>query len=524
MLYHFDRLKTRAFTLIELIVVIVLLGLLAGLSVPTFKQVLSNAQFDVQLASMQALGRQAAADGLFKEGVFELDEVRRNITSTTPAGSWTHVERSTNFGELASSVSEDSSRLRLAALSSTGECIVIDVKGPNVTQSSGDPANCSAIFSTDEEETPGDGEETPAPPVEETPEEETPEPPVEEIPVVEETPTNINVSYAANAATLTWVGSSVSYKVERLNADGQWTVLTETATDGTYIDSSTQPGLTYSYRVSGANTEGVYGETSESSNEITLAPNAPTTFRAIYNEQTRKNTLTWNASTGATNYTVTSNGVSAQSAEPTLVLDARLGVTNGYTIIASNAGGSSALASTFVVVPGSCEVGRAVACDRVVEADLKKAGAQAAATLTETKLTMLQVFSGITTASLFADNNSGLLTKISPYWNSQGNVRQITTSPGVLIEVVHVREATVASGSWPKAHTANDYCVIARSPAAETYKYPGGNQLLYNQQAYYDPQLGGYVSFKQVVDAYKANKGSSCYGYAKRFLESGGVI
>lgn len=140
----FQGRNSKAFTLIELIVVIVILGLLAALAVPTFSQVISNSKLGVDQASLAAQGRAQAAGAAFNAGLFDATAVLNTIEETNGwVGSSSGAP--TKFGDLRYAISDTGDSLSFVTMSSDGkECLSTVVKGNSVSVSSKafDAATC----------------------------------------------------------------------------------------------------------------------------------------------------------------------------------------------------------------------------------------------------------------------------------------------------------------------------------------------------------------------------------------------
>lgn len=198
MLQALNRSKNRAFTLLELIVVIVILGLLATMSVPTFKNIIDKSKLNTDIASMQALARAEIATAAFGAGVYNKLSVEDTITSVRGgSGLWSPVETSSEFGEVAFKIGDTNTSLQLVTLSSTAkDCIVANINGTSPVITVTAPVNNTCSVSL-EGETP-----------------ETPEVPDAQAPSA---PTGLNVTLneTDGLANLTWaaVSNATGYKI-----------------------------------------------------------------------------------------------------------------------------------------------------------------------------------------------------------------------------------------------------------------------------------------------------------------------
>lgn len=175
-------------------------------------------------------------------------------------------------------------------------------------------------------------------------------------------PTGLTAAAGNAQVTLTWTASSgaTSYNIGRsMTSGGPYTKITNTTVTND-TDASLINGTTYYYVVAAVNAYGTSANSTEKSATPT-APAPPATPSGL--SATAGNAqvaLSWNASTGATSYTIsrstTSGGpynTQACSTASTSCTDSS--VTNGtkyyYVIAASNAGGSSANSSEVSATP-----------------------------------------------------------------------------------------------------------------------------------------------------------------------------
>jgi len=80
-----SKLKANSFTLVELLVVITIIGLLAGLAVPAIQGGLDRAKQQVDVANARQLGMLFFNDANDNNGVYR---VNADLTNTTPAGNF----------------------------------------------------------------------------------------------------------------------------------------------------------------------------------------------------------------------------------------------------------------------------------------------------------------------------------------------------------------------------------------------------------------------------------------------------
>lgn len=77
----------RAFTLVEIMVVVAILGILAGITVPTFKAIMDKAPLEQAISDVEALCRQARAEAIVKERPMDviLNDSQNTVTLSTAA-------------------------------------------------------------------------------------------------------------------------------------------------------------------------------------------------------------------------------------------------------------------------------------------------------------------------------------------------------------------------------------------------------------------------------------------------------
>ena len=98
-----NRMKKKAFTMVELIVVIVILGVLAALTVPAFTSVINKSKQEVAVQEASAVAREARAMAAFDGGRttltsadFQQDMNKTETGAQSASGSapWTYTSAS----------------------------------------------------------------------------------------------------------------------------------------------------------------------------------------------------------------------------------------------------------------------------------------------------------------------------------------------------------------------------------------------------------------------------------------------
>ena len=104
-----NRMKKKAFTMVELIVVIVILGVLAALTVPAFTSVINKSKQEVAVQEASAVAREARAIAAFDGGRTtltaadfqqDLDKSTTGAQSATGSAPWTYTSASGVFVEI----------------------------------------------------------------------------------------------------------------------------------------------------------------------------------------------------------------------------------------------------------------------------------------------------------------------------------------------------------------------------------------------------------------------------------------
>jgi len=177
------------------------------------------------------------------------------------------------------------------------------------------------------------------------------------------TPTGLAATAGNAQVSLTWNASSgaTSYTVGRGTVSGGPYSTTFSASTASYTDSTAVNGTTYYYVVDAANSAG----TSANSSQVSATPAAPaipaTPTGLAATPGNNQVSLTWNASTGATSYTVGRGIVSGGpysttfSASTASYTDttASNGTTYFYVVAASNSAGTSANSGQVSATPAA---------------------------------------------------------------------------------------------------------------------------------------------------------------------------
>jgi subtilisin family serine protease len=173
-------------------------------------------------------------------------------------------------------------------------------------------------------------------------------------------PTGLAASAGDARVTLAWNGSTgaTSYNVKRSTVSGAEVIVASGVASNRYTDTTTVNGATYFYTVSAVNSAGESANSYEATATPSApapappiaAPAAPAGLTAVGGPGKKKISLSWNASSGATTYTVlrstTSGGpysVAASGMSVTSYQNSGLtgGTTYFYVVTARNAAGAS---------------------------------------------------------------------------------------------------------------------------------------------------------------------------------------
>lgn len=279
MLYGLSRGKNRAFTLLELIVTIVILGLLATISVPTFQNIIDKTKLQTDIISMETLARAQAARAALDLGTYDFETVKETIASTSAGGkNWVYQPTSTKFGEVSASLSEDLLSLQIAAISTTGKnCIIVNIVNSStaVRVADANDAGCAADYAPVDPDDPNS--------------------------IL--APSNVRgvLKESDYSIDVTWNGSSSSYNLERKTVGGEWASVEKGLKTKAFNDKTVMRGESYIYRVISVTANAVSKPSLESAT-VTVIPNAPTNVQASVNSQ--EVILTWDEVYGATTYQV----------------------------------------------------------------------------------------------------------------------------------------------------------------------------------------------------------------------------
>jgi len=77
----------RAFTLVEIMVVVAVMGLLIGISIPAFRKIMNKAPLEQGISDVETLCRQARAEAIVKQRAMDvvLNETEETVALTTAA-------------------------------------------------------------------------------------------------------------------------------------------------------------------------------------------------------------------------------------------------------------------------------------------------------------------------------------------------------------------------------------------------------------------------------------------------------
>ena len=170
-------------------------------------------------------------------------------------------------------------------------------------------------------------------------------------------PTGVSASdgTSGNSVTISWNASNgaTSYSVYRSTTAGTQGTLLGPATLTSFNDSTPTPGTTYYYGVTATGAGGTSALSAQDSGYAALPPAAPTGVSASDGTSGNSVTITWNASNGATSYSVyrsTTAGTQGALQGPatlTSFTDSTVtpGTTYYYGVTATGTGGTSALSA-----------------------------------------------------------------------------------------------------------------------------------------------------------------------------------
>lgn len=332
----------KGFTLLELIVVIVILGIVAAISVPAFSNVISRSQLETDKISLQSLARLQAADAAFNLNVFSPSNVYSNIVANSP---WKITEATPlKFSEVAFAVHEDNTLTMKTRSTSGKHCLAAKVNDYQIEVAVEDFSETECIVTGGIKEPVNPPNPTnPTDPTEPT-DPTDPETPVTPPSSNFKTPTGLKHSFVEEKVTVLWdvMSGAVGYKLfvdasNVINVDanthswemtpGQWSVASVSAVYEKGESLRTQPVV------------------------LKLPPKIITgTVEENQTDKTFK-TISWDKATGATSYEVfTSNGEIINSQNNTLqvfdndksfVLKGNPGQSVTYHVISKAASGQS---------------------------------------------------------------------------------------------------------------------------------------------------------------------------------------
>lgn len=346
------RTLNRAYTLLELIVTLVILGVLASLVIPTFEQTIQRSRQQSTLTTLGAISREAQALHAFnKDQPWDETAVRTAVNETAyalggtqAAGTLTPVEHSTktspDAGEVIYLINEPT--VALAMRSGQKVCALVFDIAHTISQ------GCVSSTVTD-----------PTKAITENPSSwdnsngETNSGGTDDVPLAVP---NIKVSLTnpyQPVLTLTSLGAT-SFNLQRSVDGGAYENIGNVT--GTYTDINVTPGKTYTWKAQALKTA-TTSPWSNPTNAVTIIPSIPTNLSAGVNGQ--EVTLTWDASIGATGYSVyRSNGsLVGLSTTATFKSTFPASTSDSVYVKATNPGGASSASTpvAFLTTPGAPE-------------------------------------------------------------------------------------------------------------------------------------------------------------------------
>lgn len=344
-------LRSRAFTLLELIVAIILLGVLAALAVPTFVHVIERSKDGATKTTLSAIARDAQALHAFDSSSpwspTQIETAISETSSSALSGLWADgplvpVASSPSSstrpqpGQVVYAIDNSSSVFGLAMRSGSKVCALAadasKILASGCVASSDNPAqdviknpsswsDGSASGNSNGGTNSGGSDDVLLAPLNVT------------ASAHPSDPYSVDVSWSS-------VAGAASFKVERSVNGGSWAPLS-TLSSTRYLDSAVTPGSSYSYRVFSQNASSS-SVASRASASVTIVPRPVTGLTA--NVDVFKVALSWDASAGASSYSVfradteTLIGVTS-SASWSGTLPG--GFDSELYVVASNAGGSA---------------------------------------------------------------------------------------------------------------------------------------------------------------------------------------
>lgn len=135
------------------------------------------------------------------------------------------------------------------------------------------------------------------------------------------------------------------------------------------------------------------------------------------------------------------------------------------------------------------------------------------------KMSELYAKAGNKNTIVFEGSGVNLYALSTPRWNDVIPDKKATMSNGAFIDM---RVYPTGGGAWdPQAES--EYCLAGGHLNSGKYNYLGGNPLKYGNLLYYDVALGGITDFSAIVNAVKSGQKTSCSGFARNYINAGGV-
>lgn len=141
--------KNRAFSLVELLIVIVIIGMLSAIALPTFSSNIDNNQLDAETTELQALAYSEANRAVFEKEIFTLEQIEASVQRVAGSKDWVYREGvSRDYGQVTAKVDEVENTATLLMLNSKGDrCIQASIINYEVTMST-TPAQESACLAS----------------------------------------------------------------------------------------------------------------------------------------------------------------------------------------------------------------------------------------------------------------------------------------------------------------------------------------------------------------------------------------
>lgn len=335
-------LHKRAFTLLELIAVLVILAILATLAVPTFTGVIRRATESTTKATLSAIARDAQAlHGFEPTTLWRAEHIEAAIAETPDAlgGVWAEgslepvAANPSNSrpqpGQVLYFVDSPTQVFGLAMLSGARVCALAAdasrILALGCADSSTNPAQ--DVISHPENWTDPTGNGSGG--TDSNGSESTPPAPLG----------HVNISVSGIYVTFEWaaVPKASSYVI----SDGTSSASTS-STSFTFAGSA---GKTYNYQISSSNSAGTASPVPVS---VTLLPDAPTNVTASM--VGKDASVSWEAPEGATSYEVYLNGsFVGVTMSTSMIVTPPAGASSAINVKAKNAGGTSGPSETFTI-------------------------------------------------------------------------------------------------------------------------------------------------------------------------------